>query len=170
MILKRTSLSRRKVLRGAGATLALPLLEAMQINSFSKTKDYVRLPVRAGFFYIPNGVVQTAWHPNETGSGYQLSPTLEPIKPIKNDVTLLTKLDRIKVAGTDGHAQAGACWLSSASPDELSPAGYPLKKTIDQIMAEHTGKMTAFRSLELSSNLSSSERKAVIFPVCSAII
>ena len=53
MILKRTSLSRRKVLRGAGATLALPLLEAMQINSFSKTKDYVRPPGRAGFFYIP---------------------------------------------------------------------------------------------------------------------
>ena len=83
MILKRTSLSRRKVLRGAGATLALPLLEAMQINSFSKTNDYLRPPVRAGFFYIPNGVVQTAWHPNETGTGYQLSPTLEPLNRLR---------------------------------------------------------------------------------------
>ena len=163
MILKRTSLSRRKVLRGAGATLALPLLEAMQIKSFSKTNDYLKPPVRAGFFYIPNGVVQTAWHPKDTGEGYKLSPTLEPIKPIKNDVTLLTKLDRIKVAGTDGHAQAGACWLSSASPDELSPAGYPLKKTIDQIMAEHTGKVTAFRSLELSCNPYEDNRESVYF-------
>ena len=163
MILKRTSLSRRKVLRGAGASLALPLLEAMQVNSFSKTNEAVKPPVRAGFFYIPNGVVQTAWHPKDTGQGYELSPTLEPIRPIKNDVTLFTKLDRVKVAGTDGHAQAGACWLSSASPDELSPAGYPLKKTIDQIMAEHSGKETAFRSLELSCNPYEDNRESVYF-------
>jgi hypothetical protein len=163
MILKRTSLSRRKVLRGAGASLALPLLEAMQVNSFSKSNETVKPPVRAGFFYIPNGVVQTAWHPKETGSGYELSPTLEPIRPIKDDVTLFTKLDRVKVAGTDGHAQAGACWLSSASPDELSPAGYPLKKTIDQIMAEHSGKETAFRSLELSCNPYEDNRESVYF-------
>ena len=101
MILKRTSLTRRKVLRGAGASLALPLLEAMQVNSFSKTNEAVKPPVRAGFFYIPNGVVQTAWHPKDTGKGYELSPTLEPIRPIKNDVTLFTKLDRVKVAGFD---------------------------------------------------------------------
>ena len=97
MILKRTSLSRRKVLRGAGASLALPLLEAMQVSSFSKTNEAVKPPVRAGFFYIPNGVVQTAWHPKDTGKGYELSPTLEPIRPIKNDVTLFTKLDRVKI-------------------------------------------------------------------------
>ena len=54
--------------------------------------------------------------------------------------------------GTDGHAQAGACWLSSAAPDELSPAGYPLRRTLDQIIAAETGKKTAFRSLELSCN------------------
>ena len=163
MILKRTSLSRRKVLRGAGATLALPLLEAMQVSSMARSSNSIKPPVRAGFFYIPNGVVQTGWHPKETGPGYELSPTLEPIRPIKDEVTLFTKLDRVKVAGTDGHAQAGACWLSSASPDELSPAGYPLKKTIDQIMAEHTGQVTAFRSLELSCNPYEDNRESVYF-------
>lgn len=163
MILKRTSLSRRKVLRGAGATLALPLLEAMQVSSMARSSNSIKPPVRAGFFYIPNGVVQTGWHPKETGPGYELSPTLEPIRPIKDEVTLFTKLDRVKVAGTDGHAQAGACWLSSAAPDELSPAGYPLKKTIDQIMAEHTGQVTAFRSLELSCNPYEDNRESVYF-------
>ena len=163
MILKRTSMSRRKVLRGAGATLALPLLEAMQVHSLAKNSKIINPPVRAGFFYIPNGVVQTAWHPKNEGSDYELSPTLEPIRPIKDDVTLFTKLDRVKVAGTDGHAQAGACWLSSAAPDELSPAGYPLKKTIDQIMAEHTGQVTAFRSLELSCNPYEDNRESVYF-------
>ena len=163
MILKRTSLSRRKVLRGAGATLSLPLLEAMQVSSMAKSSNVIKPPVRAGFFYIPNGVVQTAWHPKDEGADYELSPTLEPIRPIKDDVTLFTKLDRVKVAGTDGHAQAGACWLSSAAPNELSPAGYPLKKTIDQIMAEHTGQVTAFRSLELSCNPYEDNRESVYF-------
>ena len=163
MILKRTSLSRRKVLRGAGATLALPLLEAMQVRSSAKNSKAIKPPVRAGFFYIPNGVVQTAWHPKNEGSDYELSATLEPIRPIKDEVTLFTKLDRVKVAGTDGHAQAGACWLSSAAPEELSPAGYPLKKTIDQIMAQHTGQITAFRSLELSCNPYEDNRESVYF-------
>ena len=163
MILKRTSLSRRKVLRGAGATLSLPLLEAMQVSSIAKSSNVIKPPVRAGFFYIPNGVVQTAWHPKDEGEDYELSPTLEPIRPIKDDVTLFTKLDRVKVAGTDGHAQAGACWLSSAAPNDLSPAGYPLKKTIDQIMAEHTGQVTAFRSLELSCNPYEDNRESVYF-------
>ncbi len=163
MILKRTSLSRRKVLRGAGATLALPLLEAMQVRSSAKNSKAIKPPVRAGFFYIPNGVVQTAWHPKNEGSDYELSATLEPIRPIKDEVTLFTKLDRVKVAGTDGHTQAGACWLSSAAPEELSPAGYPLKKTIDQIMAQHTGQVTAFRSLELSCNPYEDNRESVYF-------
>ena len=156
-------MSRRKVLRGAGATLALPLLEAMQVRSSAKNSKTIKPPVRAGFFYIPNGVVQTAWHPKNEGSDYELSATLEPIRPIKDEVTLFTKLDRVKVAGTDGHAQAGACWLSSAAPDELSPAGYPLKKTIDQIMAQHTGQVTAFRSLELSCNPYEDNRESVYF-------
>ena len=141
MILKRKTLSRRTVLRGCGATLALPFLEIMQKSGFAgeAAAAATKPPVRAAFFYIPNGVVQSAWHPNETGLEFKLSPTLDPLEPVREKVSLFTKLDRIKVAGTDGHAQAGACWLSSAAPDELSPAGYPLKRTIDQIMAAEAG-------------------------------
>jgi len=163
MILKRTTLSRRTVLRGAGATLALPLLEIMQSRSLAAAHAKGKPPVRTAFFYIPNGVVQRAWHPVETGTGFTLSPTLEPLAPVREHISLFTKLDRIKVAGTDGHAQAGACWLSSAAPDELSPAGYPLKKTIDQIIAEEAGKHTAFRSLELSCNPYQDNRESVYF-------
>ena len=67
------------------------------------------------------------------------------------------------MAGTDGHAQAGTCWLSSAAPDELSPAGYPLKRTIDQLMADVAGQSTAFRSLELSCNSFTDNRESVYF-------
>ena len=82
---------------------------------------------------------------------------------MREKITLLTKLDRIKAPGTDGHAQASSCWLSSAAPDELSPAGYPLKKTIDQIIATETGKHTPFRSLELSCNPYEDNRESVYF-------
>ncbi|NRB26675.1 MAG: DUF1552 domain-containing protein [Roseibacillus sp.] len=163
MILKRPTLSRRAVLRGAGATLALPLLEIMQNRSYAGGASQARPPVRAGFFYIPNGVVQRAWHPVDEGKNFTLSPSLQPLAPVREHISLYTKLDRVKVAGTDGHAQAGACWLSSAAPDELSPAGYPLKKTVDQIMANEAGKHTAFRSLELSCNPYEDNRESVYF-------
>lgn len=163
MILKRSSLSRRTVLRGAGATLALPLLEIMQNRGMAAPPEKAKPPVRAAFFYVPNGVVQRSWHPVDEGHNFTLSPTLKPLEPVREHISLFTKLDRIKVAGTDGHAQAGACWLSSAAPDELSPAGYPLKKTIDQIIAEEAGKHTAFRSLELSCNPYEDNRESVYF-------
>ena len=154
-------LSRRSVLRGCGATLALPLLEIM--GAQSRAQASAAAPLRAAFFYVPNGVVQRSWHPEQTGRGYALSSTLKPLEPVRDKVTLLTNLDRVKVAGTDGHAQAGSCWLSSAAPDELSPAGYPLKMTIDQIIAAEVGKTTAFRSLELSCNPYEDNRESVYF-------
>ena len=161
MICRNRKISRRSVIRGAGATLALPMLEIMGGKSVARSS--VAAPVRAAFFYVPNGVVQRSWHPDATGRNFQLSPTLKPLEPVRDKVTVLTNLDRVKVAGTDGHAQAGACWLSSAAPDELSPAGYPLKKTIDQIIAADVGKQTAFRSLELSCNPYEDNRESIYF-------
>ena len=161
MICRNRKISRRSVIRGAGATLALPMLEIMGGKSVARSS--VAAPVRAAFFYVPNGVVQRSWHPDATGRNFQLSPTLKPLEPVREKVTILTNLDRVKVAGTDGHAQAGACWLSSAAPDELSPAGYPLKKTIDQIIAADVGKQTAFRSLELSCNPYEDNRESIYF-------
>ena len=113
MILKRRTLSRRAVLRGAGATLALPLLEIMQSRGYAAGTSKARPPVRAGFFYIPNGVVQRAWHPVDEGKNFTLSPSLKPLESVRDHISLYTKLDRVKVAGTDGHAQAGACWATA---------------------------------------------------------
>lgn len=157
---KRT-IHRRTLLRGCGAALALPLLEVMQ--PAARGAQVGSAPKRAAFFYVPNGVVQAAWHPAEDGVGFQLSPTLEPLAPVRKKIALYSHLDRVKVAGTDGHAQASTCWLSSAAPDELSPAGYPLKITLDQIMAAETGKHTAFRSLELSCNPYQDNKESVYF-------
>ncbi len=152
-----SKLPRRTFLKGAGVTLALPFLEAAQ------PKNAPLNPTRMAFFYVPNGVAQKAWHPEETGKGFALSPSLKPLEPVREKITLHTNLDRIKVPGTDGHAQASSCYLSSATPDELSPAGYPLKRTIDQVIADEAGKHTAFRSLELSCNSYKDNRESVYF-------
>lgn len=161
MIIRNRKISRRSVLRGVGATMALPLLEIMRGQSRAEQRQGA--PLRVAFFYMPNGVVQRSWHPKATGRDYELSSTLKPLAGVRDKVTLLTNLDRVKVAGTDGHAQAGACWLSSAAPDELSPAGYPLKTTIDQLIAADAGRETAFRSLELSCNPYEDNRESVYF-------
>ncbi|MBG86785.1 MAG: hypothetical protein CMO80_07780 [Verrucomicrobiales bacterium] len=154
-------LSRRTFLRGSGASLALPLLEAMELSGLAAKNE--KPPIRTAFFYIPNGVVQSAWNPTETGRNFALSPTLKPIESIREKITLFSNLDRIKVPGTDGHAQASSCYLTTARPDELSPAGYPLKRTIDQVIASETGRHTAFRSLELSCNPYEDNRESVYF-------
>tara|TARA_B100000945_G_scaffold300888_1_gene283149 strand:+ start:2634 stop:3842 length:1209 start_codon:yes stop_codon:yes gene_type:complete len=120
-------------------------------------------PRRAAFFYIPNGVVQDRWPVTGVGHEFELSPTLEPLKNLKNEISIYSNLDRVKVAGTDGHAQASTCWLSSAHPTELSPAGYPLKRTVDQLIADHTAPYTPFRSLELSCNPYTDNRESVYF-------
>jgi len=155
-------LSRRSVLRGSGVAIALPLLEAMHASTVQAANEG-SAPRRLAFFYIPNGVVQSAWNLTDVGKDYTLSPTLQPIESVREHILVLSNLDRIKVAGTDGHAQASTCWLSSASPDELSPAGYPLKRTIDQIVADRTGQKTSFRSLELSCNPYEDNRESIYF-------
>ena len=156
-VLRNKSIHRRTFLNGCGAVLALPLLDLME------AREAMRPPNRVAFFYTPNGVAQDAWHPLKTGHNFPLSRTLQPLEPIRKKVSLFANLDRVKVSGTDGHAQAGACYLSTAAPDELSPAGYPLKRTIDQVIADTTGKVTPFRSLELSCNSFTDNRESVYF-------
>lgn len=158
-------ISRRTVFRGVGATLALPMLEIMcEPRSRSATaSDASAPPHRVAFFYIPNGVVQSAWNPIDTGANFTLSPTMKPLEEVRENILVLSNLGRVKTPGTDGHAQASTCWLSTAAPDELSPDGYPLKRTIDQVIADHTGQETAFRSLELSCNPYQDNRESVYF-------
>ena len=157
-ILKYKHIPRRTFLRGCGAALSLPFLEVMQGRGAK-----ISAPKRVAFFYTPNGVAQEAWHPKSVGDNFSLSPTLKPLEPVRKNISLYTNLDRIKVPGTDGHAQAGACYLSTAAPDDLSPAGYPLKRTIDQVIADTVGNLTPFRSLELSCNSFTDNRESVYF-------
>ena len=95
MIIKKLSLPRRAFLRGVGATVALPLLDAMvpALSGLSASTRAATDPVRRlGFVYIPNGAVMQQWTPAETGPGFALSPILQQLAPYKDHLTVLTGL------------------------------------------------------------------------------
>src|SRR5262245_27973947 len=106
------ALSRRTFLRGAGATLALPMLEAMAPALTAAVKPTPRL----GFVYIANGVIQNQWKPATVGAGFELPPTLKALAPLRDHVTVLSGLAHLQADtfgdGTGDHPRASAAWLT----------------------------------------------------------
>jgi hypothetical protein len=140
-------LDRRTVLKAAGATVALPFLDAM-----APAAGRAARPMRACFVYIPNGVRLDAWFPTTPGPDFDLPPTLAPLAPVKSEVAVFGGLDRAFVPGTGVHAQCGACWLTSSPPTEARDGGFPTDVSLDQLIAREVGRGTPLPSLELSCN------------------
>jgi hypothetical protein len=136
--------SRCKLLRGAGVTLALPLLEQMHAAPTA--------PKRTIFIYTPNGVILDSFNPKQTGAGFALTSTLEPLAGLEGHFSVLSRLDRTYVSGTGVHAQCGSCWLTSSAPTEAKDGGFPTDVSLDQILARQSSEDLAFASLELSTN------------------
>lgn len=146
-------MSRRTVLRGAGVAIGLPWLEAMLPRSRGAEGTRASAaPRRFVFIYTPNGYWQPTFVPSETGRDWQPPPSLESLAELRDDVTVITGLDRVFVPGTGVHAQAGACWLTSSPPSETLDGGFPTNITIDQLLARQLGGDVPLPSLELSTN------------------
>jgi len=147
-------LSRRTFLRGAGVSLALPVLNAMTPTSLRASAAAAPAvpPKRFAFIYTPNGYNQETFLPAQTGRTWTLPAALQPLAPVQSDITLVTGLDRTYVGGTGVHAQCGACWLTSSPPVETLDGGFPTNTTLDQMLARDLGRETMLPSLELSCN------------------
>ncbi len=165
-VVSRLQLSRRKLLRGIGASLALPWLDAMT-PAFASRAPQVKAPQRFAWVYIPNGVVQDAWHPTESGRNWEITPSLSPLAPFRSDVNIFTGLDREFRGGTGVHAQAGCCWLTSSPPSEALDGSFPTNRSLDQIIASKIGDETLFRSLELSCNDHDNQKETRYFETVS---
>src|ERR1043166_8725377 len=100
MIGNRTPLSRRTILRGAGASLALPWLEAMLPRRASAAAS---APVRMAFLYMPNGTREDMWTPEGEGREFKMSPTLEPLADLKEHLLIPTNLWNQATKGSEGH-------------------------------------------------------------------
>ncbi|HVW11882.1 MAG TPA: DUF1552 domain-containing protein [Bryobacteraceae bacterium] len=152
MIVTKKALSRRAVLRGAGTALALPLLDAM-IPSLTRGAT-AAVPVRRlGFVYIPMGSVIAQWTPAQTGRITELSPTLQPLMPFIDQVTVISHLENKNAYSPGNHATANSGYLSAAKAKMTEGSDYYLGTTVDQIAAQQMGKDSRLPSLELAMDL-----------------
>jgi hypothetical protein len=140
--------SRRHFLRSATGVLALPWLESLCRADVTAGSP----PKRFAFMYTPNGYNQQTFLPETTGRDWVLPPALEPLASLREQVSLITGLDREFVPGTGVHAQCGSCWLTSSAPQETRDGGFPTNITLDQMIARRIGSDTPLPSLELSCN------------------
>lgn len=146
-------ITRRTVLRAAGAAVALPFLDAMlpRLQAAPSTfkpwaKSAVEAAPRMICCYVPNGVNIAEWVPKDDGDKYTLSPTLEALKDYRNDFTVLSGLGH--PASTGGHSGADT-WLTAANLKAKPGADYTNTISVDQLAAELHGKKTRFPSLQL---------------------
>jgi hypothetical protein len=153
MIISKKALPRRTFLRGVGATVALPLLDAM-IPSMTALAQTPASPVRRlGFVYIPMGSTISAWTPpGEAGVLTELSSTLSPLTPVMKHVTVVSNME-LKNAYPGTHATSNAAFLSAAKAKWTESSDYFLGTTVDQIAAKQMGQDTQLPSLELAMDL-----------------
>jgi hypothetical protein len=154
MIITKVALPRRTFLRGIGATLALPLLDAM-VPALSAMAKTAATPVRRlGFFYIPNGANMERWTPKADGRAFEFSPTLKPLEPFRNQVVVVSGLDQQRAEnlgeGVGEHARASAVWLNGVRPKRTEGADVQAGVTADQLAAREIGADTPLTSLELA--------------------
>ena len=154
MIITKRALPRRTFLRGMGATVALPFLDAMVPALSARAAKPVR---RLGFVYIPNGTIQEMWVPAATGRQFELSPILSPLAPVRDRITVLSGLAHRQADnfgdGNGDHARATAVWLTGVHAWDRGRGGAEgirLATSADQIAAQVIGKDTRLPSLELS--------------------
>lgn len=151
--MKHVKLSRRTVLQGVGASLALPLLEAMLPSPILGAGTAVKPPRRMAFLYVPNGVHMETWTPKEEGPLATLPPTLEPLQPFKQELFVLSNLTVDKARphgdGPGDHARAMAAFLTGSQPRKTHGADIRVGISADQVAAEKVGKATRFASLEI---------------------
>jgi Protein of unknown function (DUF1552) len=154
MIVTKRALPRRTFLRGAGAALALPLLDAM-IPSLTSLADTPANPTRLrrlGFVYMPMGCDVTRWTPPGGDALEELSPSLSPLAPVKQNVAVISNLE-LRNAYPGTHATSNASFLSAAKAKRTESTDYHLGTTVDQIAAREIGRDTQLPSLELSMDL-----------------
>jgi len=137
------SLSRRTMLRGIGASLALPFLEAMVPSAHAAAK-----PVRRFLtFYVPNGMAMEYWLPKGEGASFELSPILEPLAPFKNQMLVLSGLH---ASWNYIHAGASGSFLTGTPRGGRSEIEIFADVSIDQLLARHFSSETQVASLELA--------------------
>jgi len=153
MFLTRKHLARRTFLRGIGAGIALPWLDAMRPAWGSPAPAAAAAPMRLAFVYVPNGIIMNQWTPVESGRDYQFPRILQPLEPFREKLFILSGLDQHNALplgdGPGDHARAGACFLTGVHPKKTAGKDIHVGISADQIVAAKMDGVTRFPSLEI---------------------
>jgi hypothetical protein len=145
--LTRKAISRRRILQGIGAGLALPLLDSMIPASTALAQTAAVPPKRFGAVFVPHGERPGHWTPKKVGADFEMSEILEPLAAYRDRLTVVSEL----CDPVDGHAVTVAAWLSGSIPKRTVAEDVLAGTTIDQIIARKIGQETVFPSLEVAT-------------------
>src|SRR5688500_15058100 len=156
MFISKKHVSRRTFLRGSGAMVALPFLDAMVPAQTPIRNTAAAAKTRLACFYVPHGATMDKWTPAMEGSGFAFTEILKPLEPFREHVNIISGLAHPYVAGAGGadvsaganHTRAAAVFLTGAVPERGAQAH--LGVSIDQVAAKQIGQDTPLPSLELS--------------------
>jgi len=148
----KSPVSRRTLLKGLGVTMCLPLLESLQpAPARAAGPSRTKAPVRFAALYMPNGVNPHSWQPQGTGAGFELSPILAPLAPVKSDILVFTELMNHHSIDGDGHYYKVAPFLTGTQITKTTGADVRVGGvSLDQLLAQRVGNLTPLSSLELS--------------------
>jgi hypothetical protein len=158
MFITRKHLSRRATLKGLGVAVGLPLLDAMIPAATALAQTAAAPKMRAGFFYIPHGMIMDntpygaevdAWTPSGTGADFKLNTIMSPLEKYKHQLTSFANLENAASANSV-HTLVPATWLSGTHPDSSQPGAH-MATTLDQVIAAKIGQETSLPSLEVAS-------------------
>jgi hypothetical protein len=146
MMITKKAIARRTVLRGIGASVALPLLDSMVPAVTALAATPASPKQRFGFVYVPHGSIMRQWTPAQEGTDFEFSPILKPLEDFRKDVTVLSNLANY---GENGHSVSSAMWLSGTFP--AKGTNLKLGTTVDQHIAKALGGNTTFPSMEFAT-------------------
>jgi hypothetical protein len=154
MYVSKKHVSRRAVLKGVGASIALPLLDAMSpaATAWALTPAG-STPKRLAFVGFPHGAIMDRWSPRQTGTDYEMSSILEPLAPFRQHLTIVSGLRNKQGETPEPHGYIEMTWLSCVKPWDHGAAGPDAGVSADQLAARHIGQDTRLPSLELTTAL-----------------
>ena len=154
MIITKKAIPRRTVLRGVGATLALPLLDGMVPALTALTKTAARPVARFCTVYVPNGIVMERWTPVTEGRAFEFTPILKPLEAFRSQLLVVSGLDNTGASSRTGdsgaHAKPAGAFMTGIEPLQTTgSSSLQLGISMDQIVAKTLGQETPLPSLEL---------------------
>src|SRR5580692_1288955 len=152
MFITKKSLPRRTILRGLGAAVSLPLLDAMFPALTPMAKAAATPSLRFGAVYFPNGAIMQQFTPKTFGPDFEFTPILKPFEPYRDNLVVVTNLTRSHPGSQVGdHAVSAAGFLTGVWPKRTEAEDVLANTTVDQVVARQVGQQTPLPSLELAT-------------------